>query len=87
MAKIISLKKYVEKKFLSLSSPMIKTLSEAYDKQMKYEAFGQADLKGSFIVLFKRGYIDCREITVKDREEILWYVTKDGITALKQLRC
>lgn len=63
---------------------MIKTLKAACEKQKNHEAFGQADLDGSFMALLKREFIDCKTLIHHGQQEVSWFVTAAGIDALRK---
>lgn len=84
MAKIISIKKTIERTELPLTPLMIKTLKLACKLQSTNQLFGQVDLKGSFIALVKREYIDYRNILAIGQMELAWFVTDSGIQALEK---
>ena len=75
----------IRKKDVALSTTMIKTLVAACNKQSKKEAFGPRDIKGSFLPLINRGFINTEEKTVNGRTVIIWYVTKSALETLKSL--
>jgi hypothetical protein len=86
MTKVISIDTFtvIEKK-LPLSNTMIKTLVSACNKQYKKEAFGPKDIKGSFIPLINRGFINTEEKTVNGKTVITWHVTQSAMETLKRL--
>ena len=84
MGKIISILKF-KKAELPLTGLMIKTLRAAFKMQSNNEPFGQADLDGSFTALVRRELIDTKITTVLGKQEVLWYVTAEGINSLNKL--
>jgi hypothetical protein len=87
MTKVISIDSVaiIEKKKLPLSNIMIKTLVSACHKQSKKEAFGPKDVKGSFIPLINRGFLNTEKKIVNGKTVITWHVTKSAIETLKNL--
>jgi len=87
MTKVISINRFavIKKKNLPLSNIMIKTLVSACSKQSKKEAFGPKDIKGSFLPLINRGFINTEEKNVNGKTVITWHVTQSGVDALKNL--
>lgn len=81
MGKIIKFTKAA----LPLTPLMIKTLRAACNKQSNNKTFGQKDLAGSFITLFKRELINARTIMVNGEKQVSWYVTNSGIKTLSDL--
>lgn len=81
MAKIISINT-INKKLSPLTPLMINGLRQAMDRQIKNEILSQSNFKGSFVVLVKRGMIDCRQTILKGEKQVFWYVTNEGIRAL-----
>ena len=68
-----------------LSSLMIFTLLAACAKQKKHIPFGPGDTKGSFIPLITRGLIIRKEVTTNHHTELLWQVTPEAITLLRDM--
>ena len=64
---------------------MIKTLRAACKKQSSNKTFGQKDLNGSFIALFKRELINAKTNMVNGENQVTWYVTGTGIKTLINL--
>jgi len=87
MTKVIPINRFavIKKKKLPLSNIMIKTLVSACSKQSKKEEFGPKDIKGSFIPLINRGYINTEEKRVNGKKVITWYVTQSAVETLKNL--
>ena len=82
MAKIIPLFKFDKR--TALSPLMIKTLTEACEKQDKHMPIGQVDLNGSFTALVKRGLIDAERVQINSGMQTTWFVTNKGIQTLKK---
>ena len=87
MTKVISINSVaiIEEKKLPLSNIMIKTLVNACNKQSKKEVFGPKDIKGSFLPLINRGFINTEEKTVNGKTIITWHVTQSAVETLKNL--
>lgn len=68
-----------------LSSLMVVTLLAACAKQKRHIPFGPGDTKGSFIPLITRGLIIRKAVTTNDHTELLWQVTPEAITLLKDM--
>lgn len=85
MAKIIPIDSIKKRKESPLTPLMIETLTLAFKKQHRNETIGQVELNGSFTVLVKRGMIDCKQFVLAGKHEVLWYVTKRGIQALREI--
>lgn len=85
MAKIFPIDALTNLSAYPLTPSMIKTLKLACEKQNKRETLSQVELNGSFIVLVKRGLIDCKQFKLESKQQVSWYVTKQGIQALKDV--
>lgn len=85
MAKIIPIDTLTKETSYPLTPSMIKTLRLACEMQSNNEHLSQAALSGSFIVLVKRGLIDCKQNVLKEEDKVFWYVTKLGMRALQDV--
>ena len=65
-----------------ISVKMINALAKAYVRQLAGIAFGQEDVKGSFIYLIKRGLIAAKQNKLTASTTV-WEVTKEGISMLE----
>ena len=82
MARIISISFNLKRNTRPLTAGMIRTLQDAYRKQSEKKLFGPADIGGSFLTLFKRDLIGCRNMILEGKEMIYWFVTEAGIKEL-----
>ena len=76
---------FIRNKQLNLTPLMIDTLLAACEKQKENIPFGPADIKRSFIALVNRGLITREEVSVHEKKEFQWQVSKQAISMLKFL--